>query len=125
MDAMTADFEANSFDVIYSRDTILHIEQKEELFKLCLVSVELLMLGLANQSNKTQMIILDSILFQKWLKPGGKLLISDYCCGVNIDNEEFKSYVRQRNYFLLDPSSYGKVTAYKTFRITKIINIEI
>jgi ubiquinone/menaquinone biosynthesis C-methylase UbiE len=37
MDALTAPFEPASFDVIYSRDTILYIEQKEELFKLCLV----------------------------------------------------------------------------------------
>ncbi|XP_046849379.1 phosphomethylethanolamine N-methyltransferase-like [Xenia sp. Carnegie-2017] len=81
MDALKASFEANSFDVVYSRDTILHIEQKEELFGLC----------------------------HKWLKPGGQLLISDYCCGTNIENEEFISYVKQRNYFLLDPSSYGKL----------------
>ena len=37
MDALTAPFEPASFDVVYSRDTILHIEKKEELFKLCLV----------------------------------------------------------------------------------------
>ena len=81
MDALAAPFEPASFDVVYSRDTILHIEKKEELFKLCL----------------------------KWLKPGGQLLITDYCCGTNIDNEEFKNYVKQRNYFLLDPASYGKL----------------
>lgn len=81
MDALTAEFEPETFDVIYSRDTILHIEKKEELFKLCL----------------------------KWLKPEGQLLISDYCCGTDIENKEFKSYVKQRNYYLLDPVSYGKV----------------
>ncbi|XP_028396370.1 phosphoethanolamine N-methyltransferase 1-like [Dendronephthya gigantea] len=81
IDALTANFEPASFDVVYSRDTILHIENKEELFKLCL----------------------------KWLKPGGQLLISDYCCGTNIENEEFKNYVKQRNYFLLDVASYGKL----------------
>ena len=40
MDAMTADFEPQTFDVIYSRDTILHIEKKEELFRLCLVGFD-------------------------------------------------------------------------------------
>lgn len=80
MDALTAEFQPGTFDVVYSRDTILHIEKKEELFKLCL----------------------------KWLKPGGQLLITDYCCGTHIDNEEFKNYVKQRNYYLLDPVSYGK-----------------
>ncbi len=39
MDALTAPFEPASFDVVYSRDTILHIEKKEELFKLCLVGL--------------------------------------------------------------------------------------
>ena len=47
------EFEANSFDVIYSRDAILYITEAEK--------------------NK---------LFQKffhWLKPGGKILITDFC----------------------------------------------
>ena len=51
-DATTAEYKEAEFDVIYSRDTILHIADKEALF--------------AN--------------FYKWLKPGGVLMISDYCC---------------------------------------------
>jgi 2-polyprenyl-3-methyl-5-hydroxy-6-metoxy-1,4-benzoquinol methylase len=31
-DVMHHDFEANSFDVVYSRDTILHITDKMSLF---------------------------------------------------------------------------------------------
>ena len=45
MDALTAPFEPASFDVVYSRDTILHIQNKEELFKLCLVSSKLFLLS--------------------------------------------------------------------------------
>ena len=37
-DITTADYQPESFDVIYSRDTILHIEDKETLFKNFLVS---------------------------------------------------------------------------------------
>ena len=32
-DALKIDFEPNSFDIIYSRDTILHIPEKDYLFK--------------------------------------------------------------------------------------------
>lgn len=46
---------------------------------------------------------------QTWLKPGGKLLISDYCCGDGNHSEEFKNYVKQRGYILYPPSQYGKV----------------
>ena len=37
-DIMTADYKPESFDVIYSRDTILHIEDKETLFANFFVS---------------------------------------------------------------------------------------
>lgn len=37
-DVTTAEYEPESFDVIYSRDTILHIEDKKSLFANFLVS---------------------------------------------------------------------------------------
>ncbi|KAH9503430.1 Phosphoethanolamine N-methyltransferase 3 [Bulinus truncatus] len=79
-DATKRDFPENSFDVIYCRDTILHIAEKLELFKK----------------------------LYKCLKPGGKLLISDYCCSPNAHSERFKAYVKQRGYHLLSLSAYGK-----------------
>ena len=54
-DATLVEFPEATFDVIYSRDTILHIADKFALFKQ----------------------------FLKWLKPGGTLMISDYCCTPN------------------------------------------
>ncbi|XP_073239474.1 uncharacterized protein [Porites lutea] len=80
-DITTADFKPESFDVIYSRDTILHIEDKKSLF--------------AN--------------FFKWLKPGGELLITDYCRGSNELSEAMKVYVAKRHYHLLTPADYGKL----------------
>lgn len=71
----------NSFDVIYSRDTILHIMDKPALFKS----------------------------FYNWLKPGGKLLISDYCKNEGMPSEEFASYIKQRGYDLHDVKTYGKM----------------
>jgi phosphoethanolamine N-methyltransferase len=54
-DALEMSYEPSSFDVVYSRDALLHVpyEKKPELWKL----------------------------FHKWLKPSGQLLITDYGCG--------------------------------------------
>jgi len=69
-----------TFDVIYSRDTILHIHDKIALFKL----------------------------FYEWLKPNGILFITDYCSGPKPHSKEFEEYVKQRRYHLLTPEQYGK-----------------
>ena len=39
-DALTADYAAEAFDIIYSRDTILHIKDKELLFNNFLVGMQ-------------------------------------------------------------------------------------
>ncbi|XP_052231332.1 uncharacterized protein LOC127844849 isoform X1 [Dreissena polymorpha] len=80
-DATKRDYTPETFDVIYSRDTVLHIQDKLSLFKQ----------------------------FYKWLKPGGKLFITDYCCSDDDHSNKFKAYVRQRNYNLLSPAKYGEV----------------
>lgn len=79
-DATKRMFNEGSFDVIYSRDTILHIDDKLALFKR----------------------------FHSWLKPGGQLLISDYCCGEKPWTPQFAEYVKQRGYILYTPPQYGK-----------------
>ncbi|KAG5522518.1 hypothetical protein RHGRI_034622 [Rhododendron griersonianum] len=71
----------NSFDVIYSRDTILHIQDKPALFKS----------------------------FYKWLKPGGKVLISDYCKSAEPPSLEFAAYIKQRGYDLHSVEAYGQM----------------
>lgn len=80
-DATRRNYPAGSFDVVYSRDTILHIKDKHHLFSS----------------------------FFKWLKPGGRLLISDYCCSEGEWSDDFKKYVQQRGYYLLSVKDYGKV----------------
>ncbi|XP_076015723.1 phosphoethanolamine methyltransferase isoform X2 [Genypterus blacodes] len=79
-DATKRLFPEGSFDVIYSRDTILHIDDKLAMFTR----------------------------FHSWLKPGGKLLISDYCCGEKPWTPQFQTYVKQRGYILYTPPQYGK-----------------
>ncbi|CAD6271349.1 unnamed protein product [Miscanthus lutarioriparius] len=80
-DCTTKDYPENSFDVIYSRDTILHIQDKPALFRS----------------------------FFKWLKPGGKVLISDYCKNPGKPSEEFAAYIKQRGYDLHDVKAYGQM----------------
>ncbi|KAH9503431.1 hypothetical protein Btru_067923 [Bulinus truncatus] len=80
-DATKREYPAEYFDVVYSRDVILHIADKLALFKR----------------------------FFKCLKPGGKVLISDYCCSPDEHSDKFRAYVKQRGYNLLSPAAYGKV----------------
>ena len=81
-DALKQDYGENSFDLIYSRDTILHIFEKDVLFKL----------------------------FYKWLKPNGMLFISDYCCAeASTHSEAFTAYIAKRGYHLHTPMEYGKI----------------
>ncbi|CAN4088744.1 unnamed protein product [Withania somnifera] len=70
-----------TFDVIYSRDTILHIQDKPALFRS----------------------------FYKWLRPGGKVLISSYCKKAGPASEEFAGYIKQRGYDLLDVEAHGQM----------------
>nr|XP_056709409.1 uncharacterized protein LOC130480808 [Euleptes europaea] len=87
-DATRRVFPEGSFDVVYSRDTFLHVADKSALFQRFLL----------------------------WLKPGGQLLISDYCCGPRPWSEVFTKYVKQRGYSLLMPQEYGQVLQEAGFR---------
>lgn len=47
--------------------------------------------------------------FYKWLKPGGKVLISDYCKSAEPPSLEFAAYIKQRGYDLHSVEAYGQV----------------
>ncbi|MCD7452158.1 hypothetical protein HAX54_015270 [Datura stramonium] len=79
-DCTVKTYPEGTFDVIYSRDTILHIQDKPALFRS----------------------------FYKWLKPGGRVLISDYCKKAGPASEEFAGYIKQRGYDLHDVEAYGQ-----------------
>jgi len=50
------------------------------------------------------------------LKPGGRLLISDYCCTAGEWSQQYTDYVAQRGYHLLSVDAYGKVCQLATFQ---------
>jgi phosphoethanolamine N-methyltransferase len=78
----TADMPENYYDLVYSRDAFLHIEDKNILFKKIF----------------------------KWLKPGGKVVFTDYARGdKKVYSEEFNDYLRHRQYHLLTRDSYQQV----------------
>ena len=74
--------EAESvYDVAYSRDAFLHIENKSLLFQV----------------------------IKRALKPNGLLFFTDYCWGEGEHSEEFLAYVAQRGYDLHTPKDYGNL----------------
>lgn len=71
-------FPKESFDAIFSRDTLLHVHDKPHLFAR----------------------------LHETLKPGGQLLVTDYCRGAAEPSEEFSRYIQERAYDLHTVQSY-------------------
>ena len=77
----------NTYDLVYTRDALLHIQDKDGLF--------------------------ENIF--KWLKPGGKVLFTDYSKqdareGAEYSNE-FQEYLSKRKYHLLSTKEYRRILA--------------
>jgi phosphoethanolamine N-methyltransferase len=70
-----------AFDIIWSRDALMHVPDKPRLFRR----------------------------LRDLLRPGGRLAITDYACGTAGGSPEFRAYVEQTGYHLTDPASYGKL----------------
>jgi len=83
LDATMASFPENYFDVVYSRDAIMHIADKEQLY---------------------------TKVFD-WLKPGGQVVVSEYAHGRNYPNftTEYVDYIKDRGYQLVTVQEYGNV----------------
>ncbi|XP_057446922.1 phosphoethanolamine N-methyltransferase [Lotus japonicus] len=77
-DCTSKTYPENTFDVIYTRDTLFHIKDKPALFRS----------------------------FYKWLKIGGTLLITDYCKSGGDLSLEYAEYIRKRGYYIHDMKAY-------------------
>ncbi|KAF8820085.1 hypothetical protein IE077_003590 [Cardiosporidium cionae] len=91
-DAVTLELPPASLDLIYSRDSILHlsVEQKRILFTNCF----------------------------KWLKPGGQVFITDYCAiSQDMWDSEFSAYVKSRGYTLLSVEGYAALLEEVGFKV--------
>ena len=69
------------YDLAHSRDVFLHVHDKARLFAKLM----------------------------QCLRPGGRLLFSDYLRGAGMPSAEFAAYVRARGYHLLDVDTYRAV----------------
>src|SRR3954471_14835135 len=70
-----------TFDVLWSRDALMHLPDKPRLF---------------------------ARLFEL-TEPGGRLVITDYARGASDVSAEFLGYVEQTGYHLVDPATYGRL----------------
>ena len=84
-DILDVEFTPKSFDVIMSRDTLLHLPEikKHEVFVKCI----------------------------EWLDDNGEIIIGDYCRRPKNEPicESFEAYVADRGYDLHEPFAYGKL----------------
>ena len=71
---------SQAYEAVYSRDVILHIEDKARL----------------------------SQILRTALVPGGRLLFTDYCKGEGGSSDEFDAYVAERGYTLYTLAEYAK-----------------
>lgn len=78
-DVLTENF-AHQFDVIWSRDALMHIPDKPALFKR----------------------------LHDLNADGGRLVITDYSRGVGERSAEFQAYIKKTGYHVVDPETYGK-----------------
>ena len=80
-DILEMDLDERAYDLAYSRDAFLHIEDKATLFKR----------------------------LHSCLAPGGQLFITDYATGPAPLTDEFTNYVADTGYFLSELPEYGSL----------------
>ena len=80
-DATKRDLPEASFDAVFSRDALLHVADKPALFAR----------------------------LHRMLKPGGRVVISDYCRGSHQSSQDFNTYMDQRKYTLHPIAEYGEM----------------
>jgi phosphoethanolamine N-methyltransferase len=78
-----------AFDLVHSRDAFLHIHEKKRLFAVLI----------------------------RCLRPGGRLIFTDYLCGTAELSDEFTAYIRERKYDLRTLDAYRDLLARAGFQV--------
>jgi phosphoethanolamine N-methyltransferase len=89
-DIRTLPVEPNSYDVVWSRDCILYIPEKEQVWKQVATC----------------------------LKPGGWLFVTDFCRKPDAISPEFDHYLQQCRYYLRDVSTFASEIAEQGLEVT-------
>lgn len=79
-DIMTTTFD-EPFDIVWSRDALMHIHDKPALFQR----------------------------LYSLLKPGGRLVVTDYARGTGVGSPGYQAYIAKTGYHVIDPATYGKL----------------
>ena len=77
-DIRTSDLETGTFDLVWTRDCILYVPEKELVWSNVCAA----------------------------LRPGGQLFVTDFCRGGGPLSDEFKTYVEECQYYLLALDEY-------------------
>jgi phosphoethanolamine N-methyltransferase len=93
-DCTKRDFDDASFDFVHSRDALLHVKDKAELFAR----------------------------LRRMLRPGGRLLLTDYCRGEEPATPDFEAYVAGRGYDLRTQGEYLALLAAAGFMDVEVDN---
>ncbi len=80
-DIQAMDWPPGSFDLVWSRETLLHVPDKDKLFRK----------------------------FHRWLEPGGGLIITDYARRKGRGSDTFEQYIKDSGYPLLELEEYGSI----------------
>lgn len=90
-DASKRELPGNSYDAVFSRDAFFYVGNKAALLKKIF----------------------------KVMKPGGRLVITDYCAG-SAETVEFKTYVSERSYHLASIEEYESLLRDAGFEVKMI-----
>lgn len=80
-DVMTADLPLGGYDVVWSRDAFMHLDDKTALYRR----------------------------LRDLLADGGEIAVTDYAQQAGQTTEAFQTYVQNTRYHLIDPESYANV----------------
>lgn len=90
-DMTERDFGSEAYDAVLSRDSLLHVADKGAVLRRLAAAV----------------------------RPGGRLLLTDYCLGSKTQSADFSAYVAQRGYHLLTVDDYSAVLRASGFEVVR------